>query len=92
MDFLLLFFFFLGPYLRHMEVPGLGIELKLQLLAYITATATLDLSQICNLRHSLQQCWNLNPPSKARDRTRILMATTQVLNLLVRRELQNGFF
>ena len=31
---------FLGPYLRHMEVPRLGIESELQLPAYITAMAT----------------------------------------------------
>ena len=35
------FFFFLnGPYLWHMEVPRLGVESELQLLAYTTATAT----------------------------------------------------
>ena len=35
---------FLGPHLRHMEVPRLGIESELQLPAYttVTATATLD--------------------------------------------------
>ena len=32
-----------------MEVPRLGIEWELQLLAYTTATATPDLSCICNL-------------------------------------------
>ena len=31
-------FFFLGPYLRHIEVPRLGVESELQLLAYATAT------------------------------------------------------
>ena len=31
------FFFFLWPHLRHMEVPRLGVELELQLLAYATA-------------------------------------------------------
>jgi len=31
------FFFFLGLYLQHMEVPRLGVELELQLLAYVTA-------------------------------------------------------
>ena len=35
-------FFFLGPYLQHMEIPSLGVKLELQLLAYTTATATLD--------------------------------------------------
>ena len=37
-DFLLLLLFFLGPHLRHMEVPRLGVKLELQLLAYATAT------------------------------------------------------
>ena len=58
-------FFFLWIYLRHMEVPSLGVELELQLLAYTTATATPDLSRICDLHCSLQQCQMLNPLSKA---------------------------
>ena len=33
------FFFGGGPHLRHMEVPRLGVELELYLLAYATATA-----------------------------------------------------
>ena len=39
----ILFYFllFLGPHLRHMEIPRLGFELELQLLAYATDTATL---------------------------------------------------
>ena len=40
------------------------------------------LSCICSIHHSLWQCQILNPLSKARDRTHILMATSQVLNLL----------
>ena len=36
-----------------MEIPRQGVELELQLPA--TATATPDLSYICNLRCSLQQ-------------------------------------
>ena len=46
------FFNFLGPHLWYMEVPRLGAELELQLLAYTTATAAPDLSYICNLHHS----------------------------------------
>ena len=61
-----------------MEVPRLGVRLELHLLAYTTAIATWDLSHIFNLHHSLQQCWILNPLSKARDRTHILMDTTWV--------------
>ena len=34
------FFFFLWSHLWHMKVPGLGVELELQLLAYSTATTT----------------------------------------------------
>ena len=43
------FFCFLGPYPQHMEVPRLGVDLELQLLAYTTATAMPDPSCICNL-------------------------------------------
>ena len=38
-----------------MEVPTLGGELELQLLAYTTATATQDPGCICDLCHSLWQ-------------------------------------
>ena len=65
------FFFFcvLGPHLWHMEVPRLGIESELQLLASTPATATPDLSLICDLHHRSQQHQILNPLSEARDRT-----------------------
>ena len=76
LSFLLLFF--LGPHPRHMKVPRLGVESELQLLACTTATAMLDLSYICNLHHSSQQSWILNPLSEIRDRTYILMDTSQV--------------
>ena len=41
---LLLFFFafLLGPHLQYMEVPRLGVEWELWLLAYTTATSTPD--------------------------------------------------
>ena len=62
-----------------MEVPGLGVESELQLPAYTTATATLDLNRICNSYRSLPQRWNLHLHlhllSEARDGTRILRAT-----------------
>ena len=50
--FLPIFLPFLGPLLRHMEVPRLGGELELQLPAYTTATATQDPILICDLHHS----------------------------------------
>ena len=62
-----------------MEVSRIWVELELQLLAYTTATAMQDLSYICDLCHGLQQCRILNPLSKARDETRILMDTSWTL-------------
>ena len=70
------FLFFLGPHSWHMQVPRLGAEWELQLLAY--ATATWDPSHVCDLHHSSQQRWILNPLSKARDQTCILMDTSQI--------------
>ena len=58
-----------------MEVPRLEVESDLQLLAYATATAMLDLSCICDLHCSLWQNWILNPMSEAKDGTHILMDT-----------------
>ena len=74
------FFFFglLGAYPPHMEVPRLGVESELQLLAYTTATAMQDPSQICNLCCSSRQLWILNPRSEAGDRTCILMVPSWV--------------
>ena len=66
-------FSFLGLNLWDMEVPGLGVESELQLLAYTLATATRDLSRIWHLHRSL---WSFQTPkllSEARDRTCILM-------------------
>ena len=67
------------PHMRAMEVPGPEVEWELHLPAYDTATATRDLSCICDLHCSLCQCWILNPLSEARDRTRILMDTVRFL-------------
>ena len=50
-----------------MEVPRLGVKSELQLLAYAMATATWDLSYICNLHHCSWQCQILNPLNEARD-------------------------
>ena len=66
-----------------MEVSRLGVESQLQMLAYATATARPDLSCLCDLHHSLRQCWILKPLSKARDQTHILMDTSRVLSLLI---------
>ena len=38
--------------LWHMEVPSLGVELELEVMAYTTAIAAWDLSQVCNLHRN----------------------------------------
>uniref|UniRef100_A0A8W4FFG0 Uncharacterized protein n=1 Tax=Sus scrofa TaxID=9823 RepID=A0A8W4FFG0_PIG len=63
--FLTFFFFFLPLLPWHMEVSRLWVKSELQLQAY--ATATMDLSRICNPCCSLQQHWIVNPLSEARD-------------------------
>ena len=55
-----------------MEIPRLGAEWELQLLA--CATATMDLSPIRDLCCNLWQYQILNPLSKGRNRTQILMS------------------
>ena len=35
-----------------MEVPRLGVELELQLMAYATATVVPDLSHVCDLHQA----------------------------------------
>ena len=61
-----------------MEAPMLGVESKQQLPAYTTATAMQDLSCVFDLHHSSQQCRILNPLNEARDRTHILMDTSEI--------------
>ena len=61
-----------------MEIPRLGVESELQLLAYAAATAMRDPSCISDLHHSSWQCRILNPLSEARDGTCIPMDSSWV--------------
>ena len=61
-----------------MEVSRLEVESELQLLAYTTATATPDPSHVCDVHHSSRQHWILNPLSKARDQTCVLIDTDHI--------------
>ena len=65
-----------------MEVPRLGIQirvqLELQLPAYAAATATWYLIRVWDLHHSSQQHQILNPPSEARDRTHNLVVPSRI--------------
>ena len=61
-----------------MQVPRLGVKLELQLPAYTIATATPDLSCICDPHHSSWQHRILNPLSEAREPTRVFTDASQV--------------
>ena len=74
----LVFFDFLGPHPRHMEVLRLGVKLELQLPDYTTAGAMRDSSRVCDLHHSSQQRRILSPLREARDQTCVLMDTNQI--------------
>ena len=63
-----------------MAIPGLGLDLELQVSAFTTATP--DSICIFDLHYSSWQHWILNPWSEARDRTRVFMDTSQVHNPL----------
>ena len=67
--FFFFFFGFFGPHPWHMEIPRLGVASELQLPAHATATATPDLSCMCNLHCSSRQRQILDPLSEAWDRT-----------------------
>ena len=68
-EFVFFFCFFFGAHPWRMEVPRLGVQLQLQLLAYTTATVKQDPSHICDLHHNSWQRQILNPLSEARDQT-----------------------
>ena len=79
-------FFFLRAAPWHMEVPRLGVESELLLPAYTTATTTPDPRHVCDLHHSSQQRWILNPLSEARDQTCNLMVPAGFVSTAPRRE------
>ena len=76
-----LFCLFVLPFraTTYMEVPRLGVQLELQLLAFATAIATPDLSRVCNIHHNSRQCQILNPLREARDQTCNLMVPSRIL-------------
>ena len=66
-----LFFFFLGPHLWRMEVPGLGVDSELQL-------GPMPQPQECHIWATSATLWQrqiLNPLSKASDRAHALTDT-----------------
>ena len=75
---IVLFINFLVPNFRHMEVPRKGVKSEVQPPAYTRATATQNLSHVCDLHHSSQQCRILNPRNEAKDWIWNLMVTSQI--------------
>ena len=72
--------------------PRLEVTSELQLPATAIAIATLDLSCICDLRHSLQQCLILNPQSEAGIQSVSSQILCQVLNRLSRNRNSKNVF
>ena len=85
-SFFFFFFCFLGPYLQHMEVSRRGTQSVLQLSTYATATAKQDLSRC--LQTAIPDPY---PTEEARDRTRVLMGTSGLVNAEPQWELQTGY-
>ena len=82
----LLFIYFGGvPHLQHMDIPRLGVNQNYSCLPMLQLP-TLDQSHVCNPHHSSRQCGMLNPLSKARDWTCVLMDTSWVHYLLSHNE------
>ena len=81
--FFFLFFFFVFVFLLFRATPiahgssQATSSMELQLLAYTIATPVQDLSHVFDLNYRSQQHWILNPLSKARDWTHILMDTSR---------------
>ena len=71
-------FGFSGLHRWHMEVPRLGVQSELQLLAYATATEMQDLGLICDLHHSSGQRQIPNQLSKARNQTHDLIVPSKI--------------
>ena len=71
-------FCFLGLSPPHTVVPRLGVQSEVPLLPHTTAAVTPLRCLVCNLYHNSWQYQTLNPLSGARDRTCILMDTSQI--------------
>ena len=75
-------FVFLELHTWHMEVPRLRTELEPWLPAYARATATPDLSHVCDLHHHSWQHRILNPLSEARGQNHNLMVPSRICSPL----------
>ena len=73
------FLFFFLVFFRAMLAEYGGSQARGRIGAVATiATAAQDLSRVCGLNHSSQQCQILNPLSEVRDRTRSLMVPSRI--------------
>ena len=74
-----------------LDVPRLGVESELQLLAYTTATATQNPSCIFELHHSSLQCQICNPLNGARDPSETSCILVGFVTTNPQRELPQSF-
>ena len=76
------FFFVFLPFSRAVPVVYGGSQARGRIRAVATrlhqSHSNADPSCVCNLHHSSQQCWILNPMNKARDQTFTFMDTSRV--------------
>ena len=75
-NFFFFFFFWAAP--AAYGGSQARVESELQLPTYTTTTAMQDPSRLCDLHHSSRQHPILNPLSKAKDQTCILMYANQI--------------
>ena len=75
--YFLSFWHLLGHSRGTWRFPGQGSNRSCSCQAYATATPTQDPIHVCNLHHSSQQRWILNPLSEARDWTPNLMVISR---------------
>ena len=74
---LFLFFVFLGMHLGHRGFQSRG-RIRAVATGLYQATAMPNLSRVCSIHYSSWQCQILNPLSKARDWTHVLMDASQI--------------
>ena len=72
------YFCFLGLHLQCMYGSSQARCQIRQMLAYTTATATQDLSRLCDLHYNSRQRWIPNPLTVARDWSCILVDTSHI--------------
>ena len=72
------FSFYLLGHAQHVEVSRLGVKVGATAAGLHHRHSNAKTNLVCDLYHSSRQHWILNPLSKARDPTHVLMDTNLV--------------